>query len=117
MPRSQSVEMVCCTHVQHCGLPDNSVIAGGDISLGCWTASGQIDSCKPASSGPVGSPCQACHDSTIAMPSETAKQSQHAVEVAGSTEMDLTNYFATLPNEEVPFRDLISPMPVSLLLS
>ena len=35
---------------------------------------------------------------------------------AGSGDMDLTTYFAMLPNEVVPFRDLISPLPVSLPL-
>ena len=86
------------------------MLTGGDISLGCWTATGREKSCKPAGKGPRGSPCKKPQASTPQSPSRAA---QHAPEPAGSSDMDLTSYFATLPNEMVPFKDLISPLPVS----
>lgn len=84
------------------------VLAAGDISLGSWTVAEQgnrHDSTKAAANRPAEKP----------QPS-TAQQAQHAKQAdtpAGSGDMDLTNYFAMLPNEVVPFRDLISPLPVS----
>lgn len=86
------------------------MLAAGDISLGSWTVADQgkrPDSAKAAANRPAEEP----HPST-------AQQAQHAKQddtPAGSGDMDLTNYFAMLPDEVVPFRDLISPLPVSAL--
>ena len=88
--------------------------AGGDLSLGCWTATGQADSCQPSGKGPSGSPGKEPQHSIPAVPSDMAQQ---AGETASSGDMDLTHYFATLPNEVVPFRELISPVSPLLLKS
>ena len=84
--------------------------AAGDISLGSWTVAEQgkrPDSTKAAADRPAEE-----------LQPITAQHAQHAKQAntpAGSGDMDLTNYFAMLPNEVVPFRDLISPLPVSAL--
>ncbi|KAL0024470.1 hypothetical protein WJX77_007331 [Trebouxia sp. C0004] len=80
----------------------------GDISLGSWTVAEQgkrLDSTKAAANRPA----EESQHSKV-------QQAQHAKQAdtpAGSGDMDLTNYFAMLPNEVVPFRDLISPLPVT----
>ena len=79
--------------------------AAGDISLGSWTVAEQgkrPDSPKAAADRPA--------EEVQPITAQHAKQADTA---AGSGDMDLTNYFAMLPNEVVPFRDLISPLPVS----
>lgn len=84
------------------------MLAGGDISLGSWTVTQQGNmpsSAQPPAQGTANAPQHGA-----------AQQAQQAVMPAGSGDMDLTTYFAMLPNEVVPFRDLISPLPVSLPL-
>ena len=86
------------------------MLAAGDISLGSWTVAEQgkrPNSAQAAANKPAEEPQHS-----------TVQQAQHANQAdtpAGSGDMDLTNYFAMLPNEVVPFRDLISPLPVSAL--
>ncbi|KAL0035010.1 hypothetical protein WJX79_006322 [Trebouxia sp. C0005] len=85
-----------------------TAFGAGDISLGSWTVAEQGK--RPNSAqGAVDRPAEEPQHSTV-------QQAQHASQAdipAGSGDMDLTNYFAMLPNEVVPFRDLISPLPVT----
>lgn len=84
-------------------------VAAGDISLGGWTETEQAN--KAAAKGPASRPAKEAQHSANALPNQEAQQAETP---AGSGDMDLTTYFAMLPNEVVPFRDLISPLPVSL---
>lgn len=64
---------------------------------------------RPAGNGP------GLRTATKGPSSNTAMLHQAAGMPAGSAHMDLTTYFAMLPNEVVPFGDLILPLPVSHL--
>lgn len=78
----------------------------GDISLGCWTDNQQA-TVLGAGNSPAdgtGQP-QGCH----MVPDEAPQLST----AHSCGPMDLTNYFATLPNEVVAFKDLVAPSPVS----
>ncbi len=86
------------------------MLAAGDISLGSWTVAEQgkrPNSAKAAANRPA--------EESQPITAQHAQHAKQADTPAGSGDMDLTNYFAMLPNEVVPFRDLISPLPVSTL--
>lgn len=80
-----------------------------DISLGCWTDNQQGTVPKAAGNSPADgtSQPQGCHMAGV--PNEVPQLST----AHSCGPMDLTNYFATLPNEVVAFKDLVAPSPVS----
>lgn len=84
----------------------------GDISLGCWTDSQQVNQAtasNAAGNGPADGTAQP-QGCSMARVTDEAQQPSTA---EGCCTMDLTNYFATLPNEVVAFTDLVMPSPVS----
>ena len=87
--------------------------AVGDISLGCWTDSQQAkQTTGPEAVGnspAVGATQPQCCN----MAGMSDGEPQPSTAAAGCGDMDLTNYFATLPNEVIAFKDLVAPSPVS----
>ena len=84
--------------------------AVGDISLGCWTDAQQAKHGSKAASGNLADAADQSFGKGTRPLSDKAQQAA----AAGSSDMDLTNYFATLRNEVLPFKDLIASTPVSL---
>lgn len=86
--------------------------AAGDISLGCWTDHQQAKQ-APDSGAAGNSPAAALEKAQCSDTAELRDGAKQPSRAAGSGDMDLTNYFAMLPNEVMPFKDLIAPSPVS----
>lgn len=84
----------------------------GDISLGCWTDSQQAkQTTAPKAAG--NSPADGSEQPQGCGPAGMTDEAQQPSTAEGCGAMDLTNYFATLPNEVVAFKDLVMPSPVS----
>ena len=84
----------------------------GDISLGCWTDSQQVNQAT-ASNTADNSPADGMAQSQGCSMAGVTNEAQQPSTAEGCGAMDLTNYFATLPNEVVAFTDLVMPSPVS----
>lgn len=91
----------------------HGVHAVGDISLGSWKDSQQAQ--QASTSGADGNCPADGRGQPLCCGQREFGESQQLSQAAGCGDMDLTNYFATLPNEVVAFKDLVTPSPVSLL--
>ena len=87
--------------------------AVGDLSLGCWKDSQQAK--QASTSGAAGASPADNADQPQRPDGRVPDEAQQASPAGGCGDMDLTNYFATLPNEVVAFKDLVAPSPVSYL--
>ena len=84
----------------------------GDISLGCWTDTQQAkQATAPEAAG--NSPADGTGQPQGCSMAGVTNEAQQPSTAEGCGAMDLTNYFATLPNEVVTFQDLVMPSPVS----
>ena len=80
--------------------------------MGCWTDTQQAKQAS-ATEATGKSPADGTEQPQGCSMAGVADAAQQPSTAQGCGAMDLTNYFATLPNEVVAFKDLVTPSPVS----